>query len=152
AVVPDQGLWCGPAPERLNAHDASEIHSTQNVVSTAADESTVATVLVSLTTEMPASFNIVLYSDFQCPFCQTLAPSIRELQRNGADGAKVTVQFKNFPLSIHPNAQITHQAAMAAKAQGKFWEMHDVLFSNQQRVQRSNLIGYATKLGLDVSK
>ena len=95
---------------------------------------------------------IVLYSDFQCPFCQQFAQPIRELQSKGIDGVKTTVQFKNFPLSIHPNAQIAHQAAMAAKAQGKFLEMHDLLVANQQHVQKDDLVGYAKKLGLDVAR
>ena len=100
----------------------------------------------------PEQVEIVLYSDFQCPFCQQFAQPIREVQAKGLDGVKTTVTFKNFPLSIHPNAQIAHQAAMAAKAQGKFWEMHDLLFANQQHVQRSDLVGYAKKLGLNVAR
>ena len=95
---------------------------------------------------------IVLYSDFQCPYCQQFAQPIRELQTKGIDGVKTTVTFKHFPLVIHPNAQIAHHAAMAAKAQGKFWEMHDLLFANQQHVQKADLLGYAKKLGLDVAR
>ena len=102
--------------------------------------------------EQVEQFDIVLYSDFQCPFCQQFAQPIRELQAKGLDGVKTTVTFKNFPLSIHPNAQLAHQAAMAAKQQAKFWEMHDLLFANQQRVQRSDLVGYAKKLGLNVAR
>jgi protein-disulfide isomerase len=97
-----------------------------------------------------APVEIVLYSDFQCPYCAQFAQPFRELQAKGIDGVKTTVQFKNFPLSIHPNAQVAHQAAMAAKAQGKFWEMHDLLFANQQRAQKDDLLGYAKKLGLDM--
>src|SRR5204863_3185860 len=95
---------------------------------------------------------IVLYSDFQCPFCATLAPAIRQIETKGIDGVQTTIRFKNFPLSIHPNAQLTHQTAMAAKQQGKFWEMHDLLFANQSGVRRSDLLAYAKKLGLDVAR
>lgn len=95
---------------------------------------------------------IVLYSDFQCPYCAQFAPAIRQIEAKGIDGIKTTVRFKNFPLSIHPNAQLAHQAAMAAKEQGKFWEMHDLLFANQSRVQRVDLLGYAKKLGLNVTR
>lgn len=95
---------------------------------------------------------IVLYSDFQCPFCQQFAGPIREVVSKGIDGVKTNVVFKHFPLSIHPNAQLAHQAAMAARAQGRFWEMHDLLFANTQRVQRDDLLGYARKLGLDVAR
>src|SRR2546426_238063 len=87
-------------------------------------------------TDEVTAVEIVVYSDFQCPFCQQFAQPIRELQAKGIDGVEMKVTFKNFPLVIHPNAQITHEAAMAAKQQGKFWEMHDLLFANQQRVQR----------------
>jgi protein-disulfide isomerase len=77
------------------------------------------------------------------------AQTIRELQKNGVDGIDTTVTFKNFPLSIHPTAPMAHQAALAAGEQGRFWEMHDLLFANQQRVQRSDLIDFARQLGLD---
>ncbi len=93
---------------------------------------------------------IALFSDFQCPYCAQLAPAIREIQIKGIDGVQPTLVFKNFPLSIHPNAQLTHQAAMAAKEQGKFWEMHDLLFANPSKVQRPDLLAYAERLGLDM--
>ena len=93
---------------------------------------------------------IVLYSDFQCLYCAQLAPAIREIQAKGIDGVAPTITFKNFPLVIHPNAQLAHQAAMAAKEQGKFWEMHDLLFGNQQHMQRADLVAYARQLKLDV--
>jgi protein-disulfide isomerase len=92
---------------------------------------------------------IVLYSDFQCPYCAQFAQPFRELQAKGIDGAETTVTFKNFPLPTHPAAQLAHQAALAAKEQGKFWEMHDLLFANPRSVQRADLIGYAKQLGLD---
>jgi protein-disulfide isomerase len=95
---------------------------------------------------------IVLYSDFQCPYCALLAPAIRRLEADPVDGINLTIQFRNFPLSIHPHAQLAHQAAMAAKAQGKFWEMHDLLFANQRKVERSDLLGYAKVLGLDTAR
>jgi protein-disulfide isomerase len=99
-----------------------------------------------------AQVDVVLYSDFQCPYCAQFASPFRELQANGIAGMKTNVQFKHFPLSIHANAQIAHRAALAARAQGKFWEMHDLLFANQQRVARDDLLGYAKKLGLDLAR
>ena len=116
----------------------------------------VAAQVASASAQLPAppehveQVDIVVYSDFQCPFCQQFAQPIRELQTKGLDGVKTKVTFKNFPLSIHPNAQLAHQAAMAAKQQGKFWEMHDLLFANPSRVQRTDLLGYAKTLGLDM--
>jgi protein-disulfide isomerase len=99
-----------------------------------------------------APVEIVLFSDFQCPFCQQFSAPFRELQTKGLDGVQTKVQFKNFPLSIHSNAQIAHQAAMAAREQGKFWEMHDLLFANQSAVKREDLLGYAKKLGLNLTR
>ena len=95
---------------------------------------------------------IVLFSDFQCPFCAQFAQPFRELQAKGIDGVTTSVQFRHFPLSIHPNAQLAHQAALAAKAQGKFWEMHDLLFANQQRASRDDLISMAKTLALDMDR
>jgi protein-disulfide isomerase len=95
---------------------------------------------------------IVLFSDFQCPFCAQFSRAFRELQIADSDGVKTTVTFKHFPLVIHPKALLAHRAAVAAAEQGRFWEMHDLLFANQQRAQRDDLLGYAERLGLDVER
>jgi protein-disulfide isomerase len=95
---------------------------------------------------------IVLYSDFQCPFCAQLSKPFRELQTKGVDGVKPQVTFKHFPLVIHPKAQLAHQAALAAAEQGKFWEMHDLLFANQRGAERENLLAYAQQLGLNIDR
>src|SRR5260221_12861382 len=93
-----------------------------------------------LPTTPPDRVEIVLVSAFQCPFCAHFAPAIRALQANGLDDTPAAIQFKNFPLSMHPNSQLAHQAALAAREQGKFWEMHDLLFANQSKVQREDLL------------
>jgi len=95
---------------------------------------------------------IVLFTDFQCPFCARFAQAFRELQSKGVEGVQTAVQFKHFPLSMHPAAPLVHQAALAAGEQGKFWEMHDVLFANQSAVGREDLVQHATKLGLDIDR
>jgi protein-disulfide isomerase len=100
-----------------------------------------------LTREEPVE--IVLYSDFQCPYCAQFAQPFRELQSKGIDGADIKVTFKHFPLAIHPAAQLAHRAAVAAKEQNKFWEMHDLIFANPRNVRRDALVGYAQQLGLD---
>jgi len=100
----------------------------------------------------PKPVEIVVFSDFQCPFCGLFAQPLRELQTTGVDGVGVKVTFKHVPLPIHSKAQLAHQAALAAAEQGKFWEMHDLLFANQQRAQRDDLVGYAQRLGLDVER
>ncbi len=95
---------------------------------------------------------IVLFSDFQCPYCAQFALAFRELQSKGVEGVQTTVQFKHFPLGIHPAAPFAHQAAIAAAEQGKFWEMHDLLFANQSAVKREDLMQYAGRLGLDLDR
>jgi protein-disulfide isomerase len=93
---------------------------------------------------------VVLFSDFQCPFCGRVEPSITELEKNYP--GKVRVFWKNFPLSFHNNAKPAAEAAMAANEQGKFWEMHDKLFANQQNLDAASLEKYAKEIGLDMAK
>ena len=100
----------------------------------------------------PTEIKIELFSDFQCPFCGAFYKPIRELQAKGVDGAKVTVEFKNFPLNFHPFAQLAAQAGVAAREQGKFWEMHDLMFSNQSALKREDLLKDAESLGLDMER
>jgi protein-disulfide isomerase len=97
-----------------------------------------------------APVTIVEFSDFQCPFCGRAANTLKsvEAQYKG----KVKVVFKNEPLSIHPNARPAAIAALAARDQGKFWEMHDVLFANQRTLDRASLEKYAQDLHLDMAK
>ena len=95
---------------------------------------------------------IVLFSDFQCPFCARIAGPVREVERSGVDGVPVKVTFKNYPLPIHPRAPLAHRAALAAAEQGKFWEMHDLLFANQSHADRADLLADAKQLGLDVKR
>lgn len=95
---------------------------------------------------------IIVFSDFQCPFCAQFAAPIRELETRGIEGVATTVQFRQFPLSIHPEAQLAAQAALAAKEQSKFWEMHDLLFANQAALKRDDLLRYAAKLKLNLER
>jgi len=97
-----------------------------------------------------APLTVVLFSDFQCPFCGRVEPSITELEKTYA--GKVRVVWKNFPLSFHNNAKPAAEAAMAANEQGKFWEMHDTLFKNQQNLDAASLEKYAKEIGLDMGK
>ena len=101
-----------------------------------------------------APVTIVEFSDFQCPICgrpfqQTLAPLEKEYIATG----KVRYVFRHFPLErIHPQAFKAGEAAECAAAQGKFWEMHDRLFANQQALMPDNLVTHAQALGLDAQK
>ncbi|MGB8294425.1 MAG: thioredoxin domain-containing protein [Polyangia bacterium] len=97
-----------------------------------------------------APITVVLFSDFQCPFCGRVEPSLTELEK--AYPGKVRVFWKNFPLSFHNNAKPAAEAAMAANEQGKFWEMHDKLFANQQNLDAASLEKYAKEIGLDMTK
>jgi protein-disulfide isomerase len=95
-----------------------------------------------------ATVTLVEYGDFECPFCGAAHVSIQELLRLVGDDVQFV--FRHFPLSqIHLHALPAAEAAEAAGAQGKFWEMHDLLFTNQDRLGPADLLGYAQALGLD---
>jgi protein-disulfide isomerase len=97
-----------------------------------------------------APVTIVVFSDFQCPFCGRAEPTVKQLEDEYKD--KLKVVWKNQPLPFHPNAMPAAKAAMAANKQGKFWEMHDKLFSNQQALGDAIYAQYAKELGLDMAK
>ncbi len=97
-----------------------------------------------------APVTIVAFSDFQCPFCSRVVPTLHDLEKQYE--GKIKVVFKHQPLPFHNNAKIAAAASMAANDQGKFWEMHDKLFANQQALDRPNLERYAQDLGLDMGK
>lgn len=93
-----------------------------------------------------ASVTLVEFSDFQCPYCSRAADVVHAVKEKYAD--KVRVVFRQFPLSFHNNAHLAAEAALAAHAQGKFWQFHDRLFANQQALSRADLEKYATEVGL----
>jgi protein-disulfide isomerase len=97
-----------------------------------------------------APIKVVLFSDFQCPFCGRVEPVLTELEK--AYPGKVSVTWKNFPLAFHNNAKPAAEAALAANEQGKFWQMHDILFKNQQALTAADLEKYAKEIGLNVAK
>lgn len=78
-----------------------------------------------------ASSTVILteYSDFQCPACRTYYPVIREVMAQYGD--RIALVYRHFPLASHANAEFAARAAEAAGMQGKFWEMHDLLFEKQ---------------------
>jgi protein-disulfide isomerase len=94
-----------------------------------------------------APVTVVLFSDFQCPYCKKVEPTLAALEKDYP--GKVRVVWKNFPLDIHPAARLAAAAALAAHVQGKFWAMHDRLLDNQQALDRVTLEGYAREIGLD---
>lgn len=103
-----------------------------------------------------AKVTLVEYGDFQCPVCGSYYPVVAQVVEKYKDDVKF--QFRNLPLSqIHNNAFAAARAAEAASEQGKFWEMYDLLFTNQQAWSQSSNAGnlfkqYAGQLGLDINK
>jgi protein-disulfide isomerase len=97
-----------------------------------------------------APVTLVAWSDFQCPFCSRAVPTVRQLEDDYK--GKLRIAFKQFPLPFHDKAHLAAEAALAANEQGKFWQMHDKLFANQQALDRASLEKYAQDLGLDMGK
>ncbi len=95
-----------------------------------------------------APVKIIEFSDFQCPFCGRIEPEIEKVLKTY--GNKVRLVYRQFPLTqIHPFAQKAAEASLCAKAQGKFWAMHDAMFANQSALGVDQLKATAKKLGMD---
>jgi protein-disulfide isomerase len=95
-----------------------------------------------------AAVTLVEYGDYECPYCGQAYPIVKKLQKQMGD--QVRFVFRNFPLAeMHPHAAHAAQAAEAASAQGKFWEMHDMLYERQAALEDDDLVSYAAELGLD---
>jgi protein-disulfide isomerase len=98
-----------------------------------------------------APVTLVEYGDFECPYCGMAHPIVQAAQREL--GSQLRFVFRHFPLAeAHPHARLAAQAAEAAGAQGRFWEMHDMLFEHQDALEVEDLVGYAKSLGLDTAK
>jgi len=97
-----------------------------------------------------APVTIVEWSDFQCPFCKRVSPTLEQIKDEYGD--RVRFVFKHMPLSIHPQAAGAHAASEAAHRQGKFWEMHDLIFENQRDLEPATLERHAETLGLDMDR
>lgn len=98
-----------------------------------------------------AAVTLVEYGDYECPHCGAVHPIVKDVQRLMGD--RLRFVFRNFPLSsIHRHAMRAGEAAEAAAAQGKFWEMRDRLFEHQQRLEDSDLIAHAEAIALDVAR
>jgi len=96
-----------------------------------------------------AAVTLVEYGDYECPYCGAAYPIIKEVQERM--GERLRFVFRNFPISTsHPHAEQAAEAAEAAATQGRFWQMHDLLYENQQRLGDEDLRSYAEQLGLEV--
>jgi protein-disulfide isomerase len=97
-----------------------------------------------------APVTIIEFSDYQCPFCKRAEDVVDQVMK--AYGDKVKVVFRDYPLPMHPEARLAHEAANCANAQGKFWDYHRKLFANQSALSEANLKTYAKEVGLDQAK
>lgn len=109
----------------------------------------------SQNSQQGAKVVITEYSDFQCPACGYFFPIVEKLKEHY--GAQLEVNYRHFPLNSHQYAALAARAAEAARNQGKFDEMHDMLFENQERWSSSGnpqptFVNYAKKLGLDIAQ
>lgn len=99
-----------------------------------------------------AKVTLVEYTDFECPFCGRFAANLDEALKAPELDGKIRVVVKQFPLNFHVNAELTAQAALAANAQGKFWEYHDVIWPNMRALDRASLERYAEQVGLNMQQ
>ena len=89
-----------------------------------------------------APVTLVMYGDYECPYCGEAHPVLKELQERVGERARFV--FRHFPLnSVHPRARRAAQAAEAAASQGRFWEMHDLLYERQYELDDEDLPGLA---------
>jgi len=97
-----------------------------------------------------ALVTIVEFSDFQCPFCSRVNPTLKQIV--DTYGKDVRIVFKHNALPFHKDAPLAAEAAQEAGAQGKFWQMHDKMFENQRALKRADLEKYAQEIGLNIAK
>ena len=98
-----------------------------------------------------APVTLVEYGDYECPYCGEAYPVLKEVQKKVGNSLRFV--FRNFPLTqMHPHAFAAAEAAEAAGAQGKFWEMHDMLYEHQENLEPEALAGYAKMLKLDMER
>jgi len=98
-----------------------------------------------------APIALVEYGDYECPYCGRAYPIVKDIKRQL--GKHIKFVFRNFPLSrIHPHALSAAVATEAAGLQGKFWEMHDIVFENQEALDAERILLFASKTGLDIER
>ncbi len=97
-----------------------------------------------------APVQLVVFNDFQCPFCGKLEATFEALHERYPQ--QIEIHFRDFPLDFHKQARGAHMAARCAHDQGRFWAMHDLLFANQRALETDHLLDYAAELGLDTGR
>jgi len=158
----DEAAAAGVAPEALYAHLTGEGRAAadgdededEDYGAPALDPTRIYRVGLGLDGHQTAGeaplVTVVEWSDFQCPYCASNAPNLARLRREYGD--KVRLVFRHLPLPGHPDAQLAAEAAVAAAAQGKFWEMHDRLFVARDAMGRADLEKMAADIGLDLAE
>ncbi|MDB5964139.1 MAG: DsbA family protein [Polaromonas sp.] len=98
-----------------------------------------------------APVTVLEYGDFECPSCLQAHVALKVMLPHF--GNKVRFAFRHFPLrEVHPHAELAAEASEAAGAQGRFWPMHELLFSHPHQLKEKHLLSYAEQLGLDISR
>jgi protein-disulfide isomerase len=98
-----------------------------------------------------APLTLLEYGDYECTFCGVAHPIVKAVEAQL--GNRLRFVFRHFPLTtVHPHAELAAEAAEAAGSQGAFWQMHDVLYANQQHLEGPQLLVYAATLGLDINR
>src|SRR5215204_2493148 len=101
--------------------------------------------------DIDAPMTLLEYGDYECPYCGEVFAVVKAIQRRL--GQRLCFAYRNFPLNhLHPHAKHAAEAAEAAGAQGRFWEMHELLFENQEQLAPHYLRAYAEALGLDTQR
>lgn len=148
-------ILIGKMPERANVDDLAD--SKQNIQQNIEQEDKKAVDVTKISPvtdndhirgDRNAKITLIEYSDFQCPYCNKLVPTIEKVLADYS--GKVRFIYRNYPInSIHQYAQKAAEAGECAADQGKFWEMHDKMFANQSALTVANLKSYAKDLGLN---
>ncbi|HKN47667.1 MAG TPA: thioredoxin domain-containing protein, partial [Candidatus Polarisedimenticolia bacterium] len=99
---------------------------------------------------LKAPVTIVEFSDYQCPYCSKAESTVVDVLKKYGD--KIHFVYRDYPLSFHQNSEVAAEAAECAKDQGKFWEMHNAMFANQDKLASADLVTTAAGLGLDKDK
>ena len=97
-----------------------------------------------------APIEVIEFSDFQCPFCQRVGPAVTQVLTTYGD--RIRLVYREYPLPNHPNARQASEAGLCANEQDKFWQYHDRMFANQQRLGAADLKQHAVDLGLDATR
>jgi protein-disulfide isomerase len=97
-----------------------------------------------------AKVTVVLFSDFECPYCAKAAEVASHLKKHFSD--RIRFVFRQFPLDFHKRARAAAEASLIAHAAGKFWEFHDQMFENQDHLEPASLEGYARLVGMDPAR